>query len=138
METNNGREENLQLVREFIKALENRSSSSDFTKYYHPDIVQVEYPNTLTKMTTTRMLKDLAAAAVKGKQVLLKERYDIVNAFASHNTVVIEAIWTGVLAIPVGKLKAGEEMKAYFAQFYEIKDGKIFRQRNYDCFEPFS
>ena len=29
------------------------------------------------------------------------------------------------------------EMTAHFAQIFECKDGKIYRQRNYDCFEPF-
>jgi len=127
----------VQTVRDFMGALENRSSSSDFSNFYHPEVVQIEYPNTLTKDTTTRMLKDLEAAASRGKQVLQKERYDIVNSYSSGNTVIIEAIYTGTLAIKAGKLKPGDEMKAYFAQFYEFKDGKIFRQRNYDCFEPF-
>ncbi|MCB0631806.1 MAG: hypothetical protein R2824_20670 [Saprospiraceae bacterium] len=40
--------------------------------------------------------------------------------------------------LPVGNLSAGEDMVAYFAQFFEFKDGKIYRQRNYDCFEPFA
>jgi ketosteroid isomerase-like protein len=127
----------VQTVKDFMRALENRGSSSDFSKFYHPEVVQIEYPNTLTKNTTTRMLKDLEAAASRGKQVLQKERYDIVNSYSSGNTVIIEAIYTGTLAIKAGKLKPGDEMKAYFAQFYEFKDGKIFRQRNYDCFEPF-
>ena len=127
----------IQTVRDFVQALENRGSSSDFSKFYHPEIVQIEYPNTLTKNVTTRMLKDLQAAASRGKQVLQKERIDIVNSYGSGNTVIIEAIYTGTLAIKIGKLKPGDEMKAYFAQFYEFKDGKIYRQRNYDCFEPF-
>lgn len=29
-------------------------------------------------------------------------------------------------------------MVAHYAQFFEFKDGKIFRQRNYDYFEPFA
>ena len=127
----------LQKVRDFIRALENRSSSNEFAKFYHPEVVQTEFPNTLTKNTTTRMLKDLEAAAARGKQVLQKERFDIVNSYVAGNMVIIEAIYTGVLAIPIGKLKPGDEMKAWFAQFYEFKDGKIFRQRNYDCFENF-
>ena len=127
----------VQTVRDFMRALENRSSSPDFSKFYHSEVVQIEYPNTVTKNTTTRMLKDLEAAASRGKQVLQKERYDIVNSYSAGNTVIIEAIYTGTLAIKAGKLKPGDEMKAYFAQFYEFKDGKIFRQRNYDCFEPF-
>ena len=67
-----------------------------------------------------------------------KEEYDIIHAYKDGNVVIIEAVWTGTLAIAIGKLSAGEKMKAYFAQFFEFKEGKIFRQRNYDCFEPFN
>jgi ketosteroid isomerase-like protein len=28
------------------------------------------------------------------------------------------------------------EMRARFAAFIEFRDGRIVRQRNYDCFEP--
>jgi ketosteroid isomerase-like protein len=31
---------------------------------------------------------------------------------------------------------AGGEMRAYFAVFFEFRDGKIVAQRNYDCFDP--
>jgi ketosteroid isomerase-like protein len=34
------------------------------------------------------------------------------------------------------QLCAGGAMKARFAVSLEFQDGKIVRQRNYDCFEP--
>jgi ketosteroid isomerase-like protein len=77
-------------------------------------------------------------AASKGRQVLQKETYEVVHPYETGNTVIIEAIWKGILVIPVGKLNTGDVMKAYFAQVFQFKDGKIFRQRNYDCFEPFN
>ena len=52
------------------------------------------------------------------------------------NNVALEVDWSATLAIPVSTLHAGETMRARFAIFIEMKDGKIFRQRNYDCFEP--
>tara|TARA_Y100001956_G_C4009283_1_gene136940 strand:+ start:298 stop:480 length:183 start_codon:yes stop_codon:yes gene_type:complete len=57
--------------------------------------------------------------------------------YSIRDTVIIEALWQGTLAIPIGKLKAGDKMKANFAQFYQIKEGKIYKQKNYDCFESF-
>jgi ketosteroid isomerase-like protein len=51
--------------------------------------------------------------------------------------VILEVVWAGTLAIPVGSLAAGDEMRAYFAVFIALRDGRIYRQRNYDCFEPF-
>lgn len=130
--------ENLNIVLAFLKTLENRTSSAELDQFYHPDILQTEYPNTLTKHTANRTFDVLKDAADKGKIVLQKETYEVVNSYEQGNTVIIEAIFRGTLAIPVGNIPVGGEMKAYFAQFYEFKDGKIIKWRNYDCFEPFS
>ena len=51
------------------------------------------------------------------------------------NFVIMEVLWTGKLAIAVGTLPEGGEMKAHFAVFLEFGGGKIVAQRNYDCFE---
>ena len=53
---------------------------------------------------------------------------EIVNAVSSGQCVVLEAIW-------IGTLKPDDQLRARFAQIFEFKDGLIWRQRNYDCFE---
>ena len=127
-----------QIAAAFIQTLQNRKSAEELMSFYHPDIEQIEYPNTLSKNTTIRKLNDLKLAAEKGKQVLQKEEYQILNSYTIGNTVILEALWTGTLAIPLGHIPVGGQMKSHFAQFFEFKDGKIIRQRNYDCFEPFN
>lgn len=129
--------ENEKRVVDFLRMLENRQSNTALAHFYHPDIEQIEYPNAITKTTAIRKLADLKAGADRGKQILSKEEYKVVNIVSAGETVVLECIWTGTLAIPVGKIEAGSQMKAYFAQVFEFKEGKIFKQRNYDCFEPF-
>jgi ketosteroid isomerase-like protein len=88
-------------------------------------------------LITTRNLTSLKEASIKGRQIIDKQSYEITNTCHAGNSVILEARWTGILAIPLGNLKAGDKMEAYFAQFFEFKDGKIYRQRNYDCFLPF-
>lgn len=65
-----------------------------------------------------------------------RKRFEIRNAIASGNQVAIEALWVGTLAIPMGSLAPGDEMRAHFGIFMEFRDGRIAAQRNYDCFEP--
>lgn len=127
-----------QIAEEFIKTLQNRNSSAEIIKFYHEDIEQIEFPNAVTKNTAIRNLEDLMLASERGKKVMQKEELEIIKSYTLGNTVIIEALWIGTLAIPIGNLPAGGQMKAYFAQFYEFKDGKIIKQRNYDCFEPFN
>ena len=127
----------LQTVKDFLKAVENRTGFDELAGFYHPDIIQTEYPNAITKNITNRTLGDLGNAAAKGKLVLQKKEYEIMQAYETGDVVIIEVIWKGTLAISAGKLGAGDIMTAYFAQVFQFKDGRIFRQRNYDCFEPF-
>ncbi len=127
-----------QVVRDFIQMVQARTSSNDLDHFYHPDAKQIEYPNAIVKQTAIRSLKDLQNASERGKKVLQKEEYEIRNLYTIGETVILEATWIGTLAIPLGNIPVGGQMKAYFAQFFDFKNGRIFRQRNYDCFEPFS
>lgn len=121
----------------FIKAVQDRQSPDDIREHYHPDVEHTEFPNAVTKHKTVRDLHALVNASASGAKVMAKEVYGVKGIYSSKNVVIVETEWTGTLAVPLGALKPGDEMKAYFAQFFEFKDGKIYRQRNYDCFEPF-
>ncbi len=128
---------NSDIVTEFLKALSDGKSGDELKQFYDEEVVQTEYPNLLTGKTIERNLVEILEASVRGKQVITGQNYEITKSYAVDDNVIIEAIWTGVLAIPLGKLAAGDEMKAYFSQIYEFKNGKIIKQRNYDCFEKF-
>jgi ketosteroid isomerase-like protein len=126
----------IETVKKYISAIEDKNDINEIFQFYHPDVEQIEYPNILLKNKIIRRLNDLREAYLKGKAVLQSEKYKIINSYVQDNLVIIEAEWTGVLAVPFGNKKIGDEIKANFAQFYEFKNGKIFRQRNYDCFDP--
>jgi ketosteroid isomerase-like protein len=64
--------------------------------------------------------------------------YKIMHEMADGDRVAMEIEWVGTLAVPFGPIPAGGQMKAFFAVFLEFREGKIVRQRNYDCFKPWS
>jgi len=125
------------IVEEFLKTLEHRKSFDDLLPFYHKDIEQVEFPNLLSSKKTIRSLKELKIATDRGAKLLQSEHYQIVNKYICDRAVIVEVIWLGQLSKSLGKLNVGEELKAYFAQVYEFENGKIIKQRNYDCFEAF-
>jgi ketosteroid isomerase-like protein len=129
---------NESLVREFLKMLEQRDPGRTLSEFYHEEAEQIEFPNAITKSTTKRTLPELEEAFNRGSKLLTKEEYEVKNLLSVDDTTVLECTWRGTLAVPVGSIPAGGQMVAHFAQIFEFKDGKIFRQRNYDCFEPFS
>jgi predicted ester cyclase len=69
-------------------------------------------------------------------KLLSHQHYEIRSAIAEGSRVAVEAAWSGTLAVPLGTLVAGAIMKAHFAMFFEVVDGRIRMQRNHDCFEP--
>jgi hypothetical protein len=125
------------IVEAYLHDLENGMSGVELNRYYAPGAEQIEYPNRLVPDGATRDLTALQDGSVKGKRVLSKQKLDIIKSYESGNTVIVEAVWVGTLALPIGQIPIGGEMKAYFAQFFEFEGDKIIRQRNYDCFEPF-
>jgi ketosteroid isomerase-like protein len=78
----------------------------------------------------------MANAFEQGRKVLSSQTYEIKNALVHDNSVAVEVLWTGTLAVSFGNLSAGSEMRAHSAMFFVFRDGKIASQRNYDCFEP--
>jgi ketosteroid isomerase-like protein len=64
------------------------------------------------------------------------ERFELFNAVASGPHVALEVVWTGTVRVAAGPFAAGQALRARFAVFMEFRDGRISRQRNYDCFDP--
>jgi ketosteroid isomerase-like protein len=128
---------NLPIVEAYLAAIEAGATGDALAAFYAPDVVQEEFPNRLVPNGARRDLAALLEGAVRGQKVMRAQRFAILDALESGDTVALEVQWTGTLAVPVGTLPAGGEMRARFAVFIELRDGKIVRQRNYDCFEPF-
>jgi ketosteroid isomerase-like protein len=126
---------NLGTARRYLAALGHGTSGG--LEFFAPDVVQEEFPNRLLPNGAVRDLAALQAAAQRGAKVMKQQSFEILNAVASGEQVAVEALWTGEAAVPVGSLPAGGRMRARFAIFLTFRDGKIVRQHNYDCFDPF-
>ena len=126
----------LTIVRKYFEAIESEDPEASL-RFFAPDVVQEEYPNRLVPSGATRDLAALREGAHKGRKVVSAQRFEIVNALVNESHVAVEAIWTGTLAISLGSIPAGGQMRARFGVFFEFRDGQILRQKNYDCFDPF-
>jgi hypothetical protein len=65
-----------------------------------------------------------------------RQTYTIINILCEGDWVALEVDWLGVTAVPIQNLPPGSEMKDRAAIFLQFRDGRIARQRHYDCFEP--
>ena len=125
----------LRLANEYLESI-GRKDELGALRFFADDIVQVEFPNRLVPNGATRDLTAIRAAAERGRKVMTSQRFEVINAIASGEQVAVEAVWTGTLAVPLGSIAAGGQMRARFAIFLTYRDGKIVRQHNYDCFDP--
>lgn len=128
--------DNLEIARRYLEAVERGATGSALAEFFTPDVVQEEFPNRITPNGARRDLAAIQEAAQRGRRVMSRQRYEIVDAVASGSAVALEVTWSGLLSVPFGTLVAGDEIRARLAIFLELRDGKIFHQRNYDCFEP--
>ncbi len=127
---------NLATARRYLEALEQGVVGSALAEFFVPDVLQEELPNRLLPAGARRDLDAILAGAERGKQLMAAQRFEVRQAVAEGDRVVMEVRWTGTLALAMGSLPAGGTMRAHFAVFLDFRDGKIAGQRNYDCFEP--
>jgi len=105
--------------------------------FYHSAVRQEELPNRFMPGGAVRDLAALREAAVRGRGVLRGQRYEVRAVLVQGTRVAVETLWVGELAVPIGALPTGAEMRAHFAMFLDYDGDRIIAQRNYDCFEPF-
>jgi ketosteroid isomerase-like protein len=132
----NVKDENISLVRSYLNALQNGEAGDALRGFFTDDVQQVEMPNQLNSRGQQSDLEHILQRSQQGIKILQRQQYEIVSEMAQDDRVAVEARWTGVLAITLGTLNAGTEMKASFAMFFHFRDGRIALQRNDDCFDP--
>jgi len=127
---------NVAAARAYLTAIEQGATGDKLAAFFSDDVVQEEFPNRLVPNGATRNLAQILEGAERGQAILSSQRYEVLNAIESGEAVGLEVQWTGTMAIAVAGLPAGGQMRARFAVFLEYSDGKIVRQHNYDCFDP--
>ncbi len=124
------------LVRRYLEALERGATGPALAEFFTPDVEHEELPNRLVPTGARRDLAGLLEAAERGQEVMSRQRYELVQVIEAGDRVAAEVRWTGTLSVPLGSIPEGGELRARFAIFLELRDGRIARQRNYDCFDP--
>lgn len=131
------RDRNVATARRYFAAIERREAVETIAACLHPAIVQEEYPNRLNPNGGRSDYATMLERMAKGRQLLAAEGYEIVNSVVAGDSVALEVLWRGTLAVPLGEqLPAGHTLRARFGVFLQFQDGQIVAQRNYDCFEP--
>ena len=129
---------NVDIAKRYIAALEAGVTGAALTdEFFAPDAQFIELPNRFTPNGVVRNVAEASEASERGKKAVPSQRYTIKTITAQDDRVAIEFEWTGTLGVPVGSLPVGGTIRAHIATVLELREGKIVRQRHYDCYEPF-
>jgi len=128
---------NAAIVREYIGAIE-RFDVEAVGRLLHPDVVQIERPNKLYSKGQTRGYDKMMADLPRGAKVLRAQSYPISAMHEAGDTVTVETRWEGIVNVPLGTLQPGDAVVAHICMVITLRDGRIVRQVNYDCYEDFS
>jgi hypothetical protein len=124
-------------AKSFVAAVAAGKPRDVVESFYTDDVTQEVHASLVAPNGALPDFIHMRAAYDRSRHIIRAQTYDVVNAFTSGNTVIIEAIWTATMEVEVGRLKPGDTMRAHFAQCFEFRGDKICRIRNYDCFDPF-
>jgi ketosteroid isomerase-like protein len=128
--------DNLAIARRYLEAVESGAEGSALADFFTKDVVQEEFPNRLEPIGGHRDLDGILESARSDKRTLRAQKFDILNSITDGDAVALEILWSGYLAVPVDTLPADSEMRAHISLWLEFRDGKICRQHNYNCFDP--
>ncbi|GEP92976.1 Ketosteroid isomerase-related protein [Chitinophaga terrae (ex Kim and Jung 2007)] len=129
-------DEKLALIYRYFHLLENFSvDAAEYATIFHPNIIQTAYPNLLSEEVKQRNFDVMLESMAINKVILKSQHFSVVKVVETGNTLVVEATWTGEIGVDAGKFRRGQVMKAFICSVIEFRDGKIYRQRNYDCYE---
>jgi len=127
-----------ELAERFVRTTEGFAWSEAIAQeLLHPGYEQTELPNVLNPNGQTSNVAETIARSAVSKKLLRAQTFTITSMLAAGATVVMEAQWSGEMAVDVGPLTAGKTIQAFFCMVFEFRDGLIHRIRNYDCFAPF-
>lgn len=127
---------NLEIAREYIAAIERGATGDTFARFFTPDVTFQEMPNRVTPHGLTVDLSKALRGVKRSQQIFKRQIYKIINTLAEGNRVALEIEWIGITAVQIQNLPPGSEIRDHLAVFLEFREGRIARQHDYDCFEP--
>jgi len=110
----------------YLRAIESHNLDR-VAEFLHPEVQVTEHPNKINPVGKTYDAAAVRAAGERGKALLASERYDVRAITVEGERCVVQSLWTGTL-------KDGRAMQAHICSAIELRDGRVYRQEQYDCF----
>jgi ketosteroid isomerase-like protein len=114
------------IVLAYLRAIESHDLDR-VAQFLHPDVQVIEHPNKINPAGKTYDGAALREAGERGKAVMASERYEVRALTVEGDRAVAQVLWTGTL-------HNGAQMQAHICSCFQLRDGLVHRQEQYDCF----
>jgi ketosteroid isomerase-like protein len=99
-----------------------------------PEARFIEHPNLFSPRGSERDRAQVLASLKQGRVLVHEQRFDVIDHLVAGDTIATRAVWTGTLAVEAPPFAAGARLRADSSMYFDVRDGRIVRQENYDCF----
>jgi ketosteroid isomerase-like protein len=123
------------IVTLYVRAIE-AHALDEVAGWLHPEVEVVEHPNRITPNGSRADRSAVLAAGERGAKLMASESYEIRGMIVDGERAALQIEWSGTLAVAAGPLPPGHVMRAQICSIIELRDGKVWRQEQYDCFLP--
>ena len=124
------------VVDRFLAAFSDRwPTTEELEALLTEDAVFVERPNLLNPAGGERDRAAMLHGAEAGRAVLRWQRYDVRDHLEDGPRVATRLTWSGELRVGLGAWPAGTVLRAQAAAHYDVRDGRIARIEQFDCYE---
>lgn len=130
--------EHQKIVRDYLQRIQNFSLPEDsVSMLLHENVEFVEHPNLINRHGQKRNLDQAIKGLAMGRTILAQQNYEIQECTEQSGALFLQVLWTGKMAVDAGHLKKDQILTAHCAMRFEFENGRIIRQTNYDCYDPF-
>ena len=128
---------NIDLARRYVSLVANPTSAFEqIRELYADELEWREMPNLFAPNGRTNTLAGVAEAWRKGREAVVDQVYDVRNAIADGDTVVLELSWQGTMKKTLGPFERGTRLRAELVSIMRFSHGKIVSQTDYPCYHP--
>ncbi|OUJ76109.1 nuclear transport factor 2 family protein [Hymenobacter crusticola] len=112
-------------------------NSAAYAEVLHPQVEQVEFPNLFNKVVQRRNFEEIIDNLRAGRELLRDTHYELQRIMPSSTdaSVMIEGRWEATYTNDLGPVTRGQRLGAQICSIFELADGKIYRQRQYICYD---
>ncbi len=128
---------NLEIALRYIEFFNKpQGSAEELAVFLSQQVHWQEMPNLFAPTGRTNGYDQMLTNFERGSQAVSPQHYEVGQAVAQGEWVVLQLNWSGTVIDALGPFAAGTKLTAQIASFLQFQEGRIITQLDYPCYPP--